>query len=150
MKNMNEYLLDINCSLCESIQNIIPKKAIQKRKPWISSASLALIAERNMYRELNDLAQEKLMSKKIKKQISKDRQRWLDDILEDGNCKAIKDFKHSSKKKQLQANLKDAAGIEIEAGNQAEEMAAPLERNQWYKREGCEGFRRSFLFTEDL
>ena len=89
-RNIDEQLLDFNFAIRNAAQDNIPKQVTRKNRPWISSMTLALIDERNVYRQMNDCVNEKRIGKLIKAQVRLDRQGWLNIILENRNWNAIK------------------------------------------------------------
>ena len=84
-RNIDERLLDINGCMRDAAQESIPRQTLKKQRPWISSTTLALLEERNLYRANNDVINEKLTAALIRRQVRDDRQSWLNAMLEDGN-----------------------------------------------------------------
>ena len=74
----------------------------------------------------------------------------MDELLQDGNWNAVKYFKKQSKRRQMQATLKDVNGIEIPAHSEAEAMATHLETIQWYLRPNCGGQASHMIFDTCL
>ena len=62
-RNIDEQLLDINSALRNTTYDYIPPIIHNKQRPWISSTTLSLIEERNIYRRANDVEGEKCLSK---------------------------------------------------------------------------------------
>ena len=106
-RNIDEELLDINSSIRTAINDHLPTKPRIAKKPWISNTTLELIERRNQFRQQNDSTNDREISKQIKKQVRLDRQNWLNELLDNGNWRAVKDFKQAIKKRRLQTNLKN-------------------------------------------
>ena len=142
--------MDLHSSIHHAIINTVPQRVFEKKRPWISSYTLSLIAERAAYRDNNDFENEKSMNKAIKQQVKIDRRSYLDGLLADGKWEHIKAFKKEKIKQTFQIPLQDMDGHEIPQELQAEAMAAHLESHQWHERSGCGGHSLRRIFAEDL
>ena len=91
-RNINEDLLDINSSIHAAADIAIPKRAFKKKRAWISSTTLALIEERQKCREQNEDADEKNMSKMVKRPLEIDKESYLNGLLEHGGWQSVEAF----------------------------------------------------------
>ena len=92
-RNMNELLMDLNSAIRTAANTQIPVVPPSKNKPWISNEALDLIQQRSAQRILGNYELEKMIHKRLRSQIKIDRQKWLDDILDNGSWAQIKKYK---------------------------------------------------------
>ena len=149
-RNLNERLLDINSAIRSVAVNTIPQVPSCRKKPWISNDSLGLIQLRSFHRHLGNYDLEQATQKQLKIKIKSDKQRWLDDTLENGNWKSIKNYKRRMNRTPRTNQIRDAHGKMVDNHLRSETMATYFEKIQWAVRPDCVVNNLPPLFDNDL
>ena len=84
-RNMNELLMDLNSAIRTVANTQILVVPPSKNELWISNEALDLIQQRSAQRILGNYELGKMIHKRIRSQVKIDKQKWLDDILDDGS-----------------------------------------------------------------
>ena len=98
-------------------------------RPWISSHTLRLIAERNRYRQLNDPVAERRLHKEIRSSVKRDRQAWLDEEMAGGPWSIVKAFCKGAAKKPIQ--IRDNEHKLVDSDVRGDTLADYFEKVQW-------------------
>ena len=110
----------------------VPERPVEPRRPWISQGTLALIHERLAARRSGAHDRERLLTKRIKKNIKNDRSQWLDDALANGSWDEVRKLRRG--KKLQQGGLKNSQGVVTGVEQRAETLASYLESTQWAEK----------------
>ena len=79
---MYTRLVDI---LRHAAGTVLPPRAVQQRRPWISERTLAFVEQRYDARRNKQLDDEQLLAKSKRKSVALDRSIWLDSLVESGS-----------------------------------------------------------------
>ena len=103
----------------------LPREKRTANHPWISSETLSWIEARQEARALNDHAQERALHRQVRKSCKRDKTKWFNSLLDQGDWKQIKKLKNPRKAKCRR--LRNSAGDLVESDDWADTMAAHLE-----------------------
>ena len=112
-------------SAVDIAQRVLPAKAAQAARPWISEATLHLIQLRNAARMRNDRGDVLLLNRRIRNAARNDRKRWLEGQLVSGDWREIRKL---SKGNATLGRLKDRSGNVVSTEARAETLAEYYER----------------------
>ena len=112
---------------------MIPKVQSRRKKPWISDATLNLLAQKYEARRSDDWTEEKRLRKAVKRSAKRDRATWLDHLASTGGWSALRTLKGASANKQTR--LLDHGGLDVGTEQRANTFARHLEISQWQERD---------------
>jgi len=115
----------------EATDKALPERFAKPNRPWISDATLRLIDERDEARRAGDWRWESLANWNVKASAKADRRAWLDELVEDGNWRAVKAVKKGFK--QQHGRLKNRTGEMVSSDERSEAFAEYYEHVQWKK-----------------
>ena len=122
----------ISGSMLQASHRSLPRvKAVAKQR-WISERTLHLIDLRSEARISKDWPGEKRLNTNVKQSVKKDRNDWLDGLLEKGPWDQIKSVRKGVCHKQ--GRLRNMAGQLVSSEDRAETLAEYLENVQWAVR----------------
>jgi hypothetical protein len=116
----------------KTAEQLIPFEAKKPNKPWITAATLGLIADRSAARARCDNAAQKLLHRAVRNSVRTDRSSWLNAAIADGTWASIRSSLRPRRRKQ--GRLRNATGELVSSESRAETMAAYLEQVQWKVR----------------
>ena len=129
---MDAYCKRLNTALNAAAERHLPKHAFERKRPWISDATLDLIQQRQEARIAGDWEREKTLYKKTKLSVKRDRGAWLEDMLQTGDWSAVRKIRKGPT--PTQGRLKNLAGELVSSECRAEAMAEYLENVHWAPR----------------
>jgi len=120
---------DVVHSLAESE---LPPRRKQPNKPWITEATLELLAQKRNARQSGNWTLEKTLRAETKRAARKDRAAWLEKLGADGDWGKLKQLRKGCKHKQ--GRLRSMAGQFVSSEERAATLAEHLEKVQWCVR----------------
>ena len=110
----------------------LPTHAATASKPWIGTATLALIDRRNAAAARDDRHEVELLKDAVKRSAKADRRRWLEDLLKTGEWSQVRKCRKGFAPRP--SKLKDSSGKVVDSTSRANTMAEYFERVQWAVR----------------
>ena len=101
----------------------------QKKRPWISSTTLALIQQRELVRAMGDRDGELLLNRQIRKAAKQNRREWLESMLAGGSWSAVRRLRRKPAVKPTQ--IKNERGELVDSHARSNTMADYFENVQW-------------------
>ena len=111
---------------------VVPEKVKSPNKPWISQATLHLIAQKHEARQRGDWPTERCLRKDVKVSAKRDRAIWLEAMTAAGDWASIR--RVCRKKSRPQGRLNNLAGNQVASDERAETFAEHLSEIQWKVR----------------
>ena len=111
---------------------VVPSRLVKRKRPWISDDTLALIESKLHARQNGRFDAVARLSKQVKTQVKRDREKWLCDLAGSGDWKQIRLLRNGSAK--AQGRLQNEHGIPVSSEYRAETLAKYLETVQWRVR----------------
>ena len=100
----------------------------RRHRPWISGATIALLAQRDQARA-DGTGEEPQLNKEIKKAVRRDKTKWLESTLVGGSWKAIRALKTTPSKTPVA--IKNKEGDAVESDQRSNTLADYFENEQW-------------------
>ena len=107
----------------------LPSRSLSPHRPWITSATLELIEDRNFARQRGHYEDERKLHKLIRQSAKKDRKAWLDNVLENADWAAVRALRKGPSSKP--GRLRNLDGQLVSSDVRAETLAEYLEKVQW-------------------
>ena len=107
---------------------IAARPQARRHQPWISGATIALLAERDQART-NGTGEEAKLNKEIKKAVRRDKSKWLESTLAGGSWKAIRGLKATPSKTPV--TIKNKQGDIVDSDQRSNILADYFENEQW-------------------
>jgi len=108
----------------------IPTLQVKPMKPWIQHRTLELIQLRNSARLHQQYNLEKQLNKQIRSSAKQDRAQWIEQLLESGDWKCIK--QHQAGPKRTPGRLQNSAGQMVSSDERADTMATYFADVVWH------------------
>ena len=110
----------------------LPSLKCKPQRPWISNATLQIIARRHEARQYGNFNLERKLTVDIKRSVNDDRARWAGDFLATGDWAQIRKLCRgfSPKKGRLLSKM----GEVLDSDDRAETFAQHFEEAQWHTR----------------
>jgi len=110
----------------------LPKRPKPPNKPWITTATLELVASRQRARATGNWTLEKQLRKQIQKSAKQDRAKWLEELSAKGDWSALRLLRKG--RKVQQGRLYNVNGDPVCSDERAETFAKHLASVQWHVR----------------
>ena len=107
---------------------ILLELTVYPKRPWISSHTLDFVGKRNRLRKAGNWAAEKELTKIIKRSVRHNKERWLNERLEQGSWMDVRNLK--KKPQHQQSRLKNLNGDLVDSSYRAEIITSHLEKIQ--------------------
>ena len=119
----------ITLSMQYAATTALPRLKVTARKPWIRNTTLELMQLRNNARSSSQTRLEQELNQKIKAAAKQDRAQWIEQMLESGDWKAIKNYRKGPRR--CPGRLRDAQGQLVSTEQRADTMATYLADMVW-------------------
>eukprot|EP00959_Pyramimonas_sp_CCMP1952_P003781 80135-Pyramimonas_sp.AAC.1 len=117
-------------------ESALPVRSVIAKRPWIRTATLDLIEQRNTARAEGQFALEASLNKQIKSAAKRDRAEWLEKDLAENGWSAIKRLRRGESHQQ-QGRLQSMDGNLVDSSGRAEAMATYFQDAQWKRIPGA-------------